>query len=499
MKLFGAIHRAPRIIPSQVCRRITSRSAAAWSELDPEEASHWEKGDSVVKDPKDPNRAHFRIPGSLLAHRCPNPLHVPEDFDLYKWRQSELREVKYRPQSDPPNDTPRPVSASKTEMLRYYEQAVSIRRMETAADALYKQRMIRGFCHLSIGQEAVAVGLEAAMRNDTDHKDALITAYRCHANALLRGASVREIIAELLGRSTGCSKGRGGSMHMYAKSFFGGNGIVGAQVPLGAGVAFAQKYLWGLDEGKIGVGKDIPPPSTFISPQSKNSEDKDSASKPSRGRMYPPYTGGITFALYGDGAANQGQVFEAYNLASLLGLPVVFVCENNFYGMGTSVERSSASTAFFSRGDYIPGLRVPAMDVLAVREAARFAGKWIRSGCGPIILEMVTYRYMGHSMSDPGTSYRTRDEIKRVRAGRDAIKTLRMQIESAGFANAEELDSIDERVRESVEMEVAAAQRDPEVVVSHAELNAGVYEPSSYRGGPALGEISLRGVEPAVE
>lgn len=207
-------------------------------------------------------------------------------------------------------DTPSTsVSASKSELIDLYSAMVKVRRLETAADGLYKSKMIRGFCHLCSGQEAVPVGLEAATKND----DAIITAYRCHGFTHMRGGSVKSILAELMGRKDGISAGKGGSMHMFAKNFYGGNGIVGAQVPVGAGIAFAQAY-----------------------------EKKDAC----------------TFTLYGDGASNQGQVFEAYNMAKLWNLPCVFICENNKYGMGTSAQRSSASTDYFKRAGYIAGIRV---------------------------------------------------------------------------------------------------------------------------------------------
>lgn len=229
--------------------------------------------------------------------------------------------------------------------------------MEMAADKLYKEKKIRGFCHLSTGQEAVAVGIEHAITPD----DQLITAYRCHGFAYMRGGTIKSIIAELLGRKEGIAYGKGGSMHMFAKSFFGGNGIVGAQVPVGAGIAFAMKY------------------------------------------MNRPNT---TFALYGDGASNQGQVFEAYNMAQLWGIPVVFACENNKYGMGTAAGRAAALTDYYKRGQYIPGLKVSGMDVLAVLQASKFAKKFTVEGQRPLVMEFVTYRYGGHSMSDPGTTYR---------------------------------------------------------------------------------------------
>ena len=244
-----------------------------------------------------------------------------------------------------------------------------MRRMEQAADALYKSKLIRGFCHLAIGQvcervrasdvsintrvltchqEAVSVGLESAITKD----DMVITAYRCHPFAVLRGGTITGVIGELLGRQVGMSNGKGGSMHIFTERFFGGNGIVGAQVPIGAGIAFAQKYL-----------------------------ERPSA----------------TFALYGDGASNQGQVFEAFNMAKLWDLPCVFVCENNKYGMGTSANRSSSNTEYFTRGDKIPGIQANGMDIIASAQAVKYARDWVLNGNGPLLLEFVTYRYGGHS------------------------------------------------------------------------------------------------------
>lgn len=256
------------------------------------------------------------------------------------------------------------------------------------------------------------MGMEAALEKE----DAIITAYRCHGFALMRGGTVHNILAELLGKSTGISKGKGGSMHMFAHQFYGGNGIVGAQVPVGAGVAFTQKYLG---------------------------------------------TDNCTFALYGDGAANQGQIFEVYNMAALMKLPVVFVCENNRYGMGTSIERSSASTDYFKRGgDYIPGMRVDGMDVLAVKEAVRFAKNHVIKN-GPLVMEMVTYRYQGHSMSDPGTTYRSREEIQQMRSTRDTIKLVQSQLLENNLATEEELKEIEQRIRSEVDEAASKAKEDP--------------------------------------
>lgn len=308
--------------------------------------------------------------------------------------------------------------------LKLYEQLAVIRRIETASGNLYREKIIRGFCHLYSGQEAVAVGMRAAMRE----QDSVITAYRCHGWTHLMGASVAGVLCELTGRKTGVSRGKGGSMHLYAKNFYGGNGIVGAQSPLGAGIAFKHKY----------------------------SGD-----------------GGVNFALYGDGAANQGQLFEAYNMAKLWDLPCVFVCENNGYGMGTSMDRSSASTDYYSRGDYIPGIWVDGMDVLATREATRFCIEYCTSGKGPLVMEMETYRYSGHSMSDPGTSYRTRDEIQEVRQTRDPITSYKEKIISNELATPDQLKEIDSKVRQVVDEATKLAKSDAEIGTE--ELSADIY------------------------
>jgi pyruvate dehydrogenase E1 component alpha subunit len=297
--------------------------------------------------------------------------------------------------------------------------------MEMAADRLYKEKKIRGFCHLSTGQEAVAVGIEHSLTKEDD----VITAYRCHGFALMRGATVKSIIGELLGRRDGIAHGKGGSMHMFSKGFYGGNGIVGAQVPVGAGLAFAHQYL----------GK-------------KNA----------------------SVVLYGDGASNQGQVFEAFNMAKLWNLPVMFGCESTYsaskfenllinvdnkYGMGTAANRSSALTDYYKRGQYIPGLKVNGMDVLAVKAAVKYARDYTTEGNGPLVLEYVTYRYGGHSMSDPGTTYRTREEIQRMRSTQDPIAGLKQKLIEWNVTTEEELKQIDKDARSNVDAEVAEAEK----------------------------------------
>lgn len=316
------------------------------------------------------------------------------------------------------------VELTREDGLKMLRQMVRIRRMEAAANSLYKEKIIRGFCHLYSGQEAVAVGMEAQLKKE----DNVISAYRVHGWALARGATVREVLSELTGRSTGTTRGKGGSMHLYRPNLFGGNGIVGAQVPVGAGLALASKYL-NLDQ--------------------------------------------VCVALYGDGAANQGQVFEAYNMAKLWNVPAIFVCENNGFGMGTSVERASASTDYFTRGDYVPGIWVDGMDVLAVREATRWARDYCRQGKGPLVLEMATYRYFGHSMSDPGTSYRTRDEIQEVRQRRDPITSFKDKLITAKLATADECKEIEVEAR--VEVDEAQAQAKSDAEIGLEELYTDVY------------------------
>jgi pyruvate dehydrogenase E1 component alpha subunit len=316
------------------------------------------------------------------------------------------------------------VSLTRDDALKYYNEMHTVRRMETSAGNLYKEKIIRGFCHLYSGQEAVAVGIKAALRSH----DAVITAYRAHGWSHLMGVDPLGVLAELTGRQSGCARGKGGSMHMYTKNFYGGNGIVGAQVPLGVGIALAAQYKG---------------------------------------------TDGVCVALYGDGAANQGQVFEVFNMAKLWHIPCIFVCENNGYGMGTSAARAAANTAYYTRGDVIPGIWIDGMDVLAVREAARFAVEHCATGKGPIVLEAATYRYSGHSMSDPGTSYRTRDEIQEVRQTRDPITSFKEKIITANLVTADELKTIDQEIRSVVDDATKKAKAEKEIPLE--ELTADIY------------------------
>ncbi|MFZ5709541.1 MAG: pyruvate dehydrogenase (acetyl-transferring) E1 component subunit alpha [Pseudomonadota bacterium] len=307
-------------------------------------------------------------------------------------------------------------NVSRDELLKYYRDMLLIRRFEEKAGQLYGMGLIGGFCHLYIGQEAVVVGLEAA----AEEGDKRITSYRDHGHMLACGMDAGGVMAELTGRRGGYSKGKGGSMHMFSKErhFYGGHGIVAAQVPLGAGLAFADKYL--------GNGR-------------------------------------VTFTYFGDGAANQGQVYETYNMAELWDLPVVFVIENNQYAMGTSVKRSTKSTTLFGRGlAYgIPGEQVDGMDVLAVKAAGEKAVAHCRAGKGPYILEVMTYRYRGHSMSDPA-KYRTREEVEKMRTERDAIEHVRDLLLTGKHATEDELKAVDREIKDIVNAAADFSRESPE-------------------------------------
>ena len=307
-------------------------------------------------------------------------------------------------------------NVSAEELKKYYHDMLLIRRFEEKAGQLYGMGLIGGFCHLYIGQEAVVVGLEAA----AEEGDKRITSYRDHGHMLACGMDANGVMAELTGREGGYSKGKGGSMHMFSKEkhFYGGHGIVGAQVPLGAGLAFADKYL----------------------------ENKR-----------------VTFAYFGDGAANQGQVYETFNMAALWQLPVIFVVENNQYAMGTAQQRSTSSQEIYQRGIAfgIPGEAVDGMNVLAVKEASEKAVAHCRSGKGPYILEVKTYRYRGHSMSDPA-KYRTREEVQKMRDERDPIENVRSMLLTGGHATEDELKAIDKQIKEVVNASAEVAKTSPE-------------------------------------
>ena len=305
---------------------------------------------------------------------------------------------------------------SKDGLMTLYSQMLLIRRFEEKAGQLYGMGLIGGFCHLYIGQEAVVVGLESVAKEG----DKRVTSYRDHGHMLACGMDPKGVMAELTGRSGGYSKGKGGSMHMFSKEkhFYGGHGIVGAQVPIGAGLAFADKY-----KGNTNV----------------------------------------TFTYFGDGAANQGQVYETFNMAALWDLPVIFVIENNQYAMGTSQQRSTSSSEIFERGQAfgIPGEAVDGMDVLAVKTAGQTAVNHCRSGKGPYILEIKTYRYRGHSMSDPA-KYRTREEVQKVREEKDAIQHVRDLLLTGEYCTEEDLKSVDKEIKAIVNQSAEFAKESPE-------------------------------------
>ncbi len=316
--------------------------------------------------------------------------------------------------------------ASRAQLLKYYRDMLLIRRFEERAGQLYGMGLIGGFCHLYIGQEAIAVGMEAIRVAG----DQIITGYRDHGHMLAAGMDPNEVMAELTGRAGGSSKGKGGSMHMFSTEagFYGGHGIVGAQVSLGTGLALADKYK-------------------------KN--------------------GNVSFTYFGDGAANQGQVYESFNMAELWSLPVVYVVENNQYAMGTSIERSSSETRLHKRGISfnIPGEEVDGMDVEAVAEAGARAAEHARSGNGPYILEMKTYRYRGHSMSDPA-KYRTKEEVDEVKKTRDPIEHTRERLVALKVTD-EEFKAIDSEVKVIVAASAEFARTSPEPDPS--ELYTDVY------------------------
>ena len=301
-----------------------------------------------------------------------------------------------------------------------YREMLLIRRFEEKAGQLYGMGFIGGFCHLYIGQEAVVVGMQMAIKKG----DQVITTYRDHGHMLSSGMDPKGVLAELTGRQSGYSHGKGGSMHMFSKeaNFYGGHGIVGASTPLGSGLAFANKYR----------GNDL-----------------------------------VSLTYFGDGSSNQGQVYEAFNMAKLWDLPVIYIIENNKYAMGTSIERSSSTTDLSQRGRSfdIPGEQVDGMDVRAVKAAGDKAVKRAREGKGPYILEMLTYRYRGHSMSDPA-KYRTKEEVQKMRTEHDPIEQVRKRMLDNKLADEDELKQIDKDVRAIVNEAAEFAQNTPEPDVS---------------------------------
>lgn len=302
--------------------------------------------------------------------------------------------------------------------------------MEILCDINYKKKEIRGFCHLYDGQEATATGVNAAFTKE----DCWITSYRCHCIALARGGSVSAVLGELFGLDSGMTKGKGGSMHFYSKenNFFGGQGIVGAQVPVGAGLAFACKY-------KAKPGEPMP----------------------------------VAMTAYGDGAANQGQIWESANMAALWKLPLILCTENNQYGMGTATNRSSSNNRYFTMGNMIPGMKMDGNNVFAVREGMAMVKEYCGAGNGPMYVEMDTYRYHGHSMSDPGTAYRDRDEIARSRETRDPIEFVKKLLLEHSFLTEKEIKEMDKAVKKAVDAEAKKAKEGH--VPPAQELYADIY------------------------
>lgn len=326
------------------------------------------------------------------------------------------------------------VTIESDTLVEYLRKMLLWRRMETLCDQAYKAKKIRGFCHLYIGQEAIALG----MTNALEIEDAIVTGYRDHVWYCARGGEPKDVFAEMMGRQTGCSKGKGGSMHMYhgKNHFYGGNGIVGAQAALGTGLAWKHS---------ITNGKQSP----------KN----------------------VAVALYGDGASNQGQIFECYNMASLFKIPCIYVCENNHFGMGTSEARHAASPQFYRRCEYIPGLRVDGMDVFAVMEATRWAKEWCLGGNGPVVLEMDSYRYMGHSMSDPDSAYRTKDDVRKVRDERDCVVMLRKLVLEHGIMSEADIKAMEKAVKKEVEQQLVEAEKGEPTKME--ELWTDIYTPDT--------------------
>jgi pyruvate dehydrogenase E1 component alpha subunit len=318
---------------------------------------------------------------------------------------------------------------SKKELLGFYEKMLLIRRFEEKAGQLYVMGLIGGFCHLYIGQEAIAIG----MKHNMIQNDKVITTYRDHGHMIAVDSDPKRIMAELLGRADGCSQGKGGSMHLFdlEKHFYGGHGIVGASVPIGAGLAFADNY--------------------------RGNKDKN-----------------VSMCYFGDGAAHQGQVYEAFNMAKLWNLPVMFIIENNKYAMGTSQERSSSTSELHRRGESfnIPGVKINGQDIFEVISQSKKVFDHIRAGKGPMLVEFETYRYRGHSMSDPAT-YRSKEEVKDVKENEDPINNLRSKILGSNKATEAEIKEIDKKIKTQVEEVVEFAKNSPEPCES--QLTTDIY------------------------
>lgn len=351
---------------------------------------------------------------------------MPKGEECFKTEPFKLHRLDVGPREN--------VTVTRGEALKYYRQMETIRRMEAVIGDLYKKGDIRGFCHQYSGQEACAVGICAAKSAE----DSVISSYRIHGWTFMMGAPIAEILAELTGKLHGTCHGKGGSMHMYREHFYGGHGIVGAQIALGTGLGFAHKY--------------------------RNERN-------------------VSFTLYGDGACNQGQFYESVNMAKLWDLPVVYVCENNRFGMGTSAQRASASTEFYKRGDFVPGVYVDGMDVIAVREAVRFAREHCVSGKGPIVLELDTYRLCGHNADDEGSSYRKKEEVLEIRKHHDPINKFKEKILACGMVTEEEIQIIDKEIHEEIQAALKALENAETLPVDglYSDIYANT-EPLTIRG-----------------
>lgn len=373
----------------------------------------------------------LRCPTRILRAARTVPLQPQVAFKLHTADRTDLAPIPTEATYDP------------EQMKKNLELMFRIRRMELLCDQSYKLKKIYGFCHLYIGQEAIPAGMSNVLSFD----DPIVTGYRDHAWYITRGGTPFEVFAEMFGTIGGCSKGKGGSMHMYSPEhgFYGGNGIVGAQVPIGAGLAW--RYAM------------------------------ENVDQPAH----------VSVAFYGDGAANQGQVFEAMNIAALQRLPVIFACENNQFGMGTSKKRASYQPEFYRRGDYLPGLKIDGMDVLAVQEGTRWAKEHCLAGKGPVVIEFDSYRYMGHSMSDPDSQYRTKSDIQLVKNERDCLRKMKDFLEKEGVMTAEEMTQLEKDVKKEVDKDLQKAQKMSPTPLN--ELFTDIYHGEQYEHRTCQGTV----------